>query len=138
MNTSQFKIGDKLYKHGSFVGVLEYVITDIYDNSMELECLSCRDHANCKLVVTFHRGKIIFKKMLNNPDEAYWHNSSDPKSVNFYASYKEYAHKVSAISIGKSISKIEKLKKELAYEERQKESYIKWLKELDEKGYPKV
>ena len=135
MNINQFKVGDNLYKHGSFVGVLEYVITDINSKTMELECLSCRDHENCKLTVKFHRGKIVFNSMLNNPGESYWHNSKDPKCVNFYTSYKEYAHKVSAISIGKSISKIEKLQKELIAAQKEKESYITWLKELDIKGY---
>ena len=135
MNIKQFKIGDNLYKHGSFVGAIKYKITSISENSMDLECLSCVGHENCKLSVRFSRGKIIFNSMLNNSNESHWHSSIEPKSMYFYPTYKEYAHGVSAISIGNSISKIKKLEKELAGELKQKESYINWLKELDVKGY---
>ena len=130
MKITDFKIGDNLYKHGSFVGVIKYVITAINEDVMQLECLSCRDHDNCKITVKFKRGKIVFNSMLNNPNEYFWHDSNEQKSINFYRSYDEYAHKVSAISIGKQINIIKKAEKMIKDAEREKEKYINWLKTL--------
>jgi len=137
MKIKNLKVGDNLYKHGTFVGAIKYVITSIdYDlNHIELECLSCSDHPNCKLVAHVHGGNIVFKKMLNNPDQEYWHKSESKKEQCFYRSYKEYAHCVSAISIGESITKIKEYEKALERLKKEKQSYIDWLKKLDEKGY---
>lgn len=78
----KIKKGDIFYSYASFT-TLKYVINDILetnndDDSAEIlyiaECLSCKNHPNCKIAFRLNgQGNLQFSHMLNNFSEQIWH-----------------------------------------------------------------
>ena len=96
MNNTKFKIGDKIYRFGSFQHFFTYEIFDIIKSEksgifLHLRCEACRDHTPCEVEVCPSKEKqacgkeFVFIRMLNNYDnedcdpQTYWHNEDDGK-----------------------------------------------------------
>ena len=80
---SKLKIGDNLYRYTG-VSIMEYKVTAIVKREVgtlyEVECLSCRDHEACVLLLVASKSNFGFRfvDMVGDNNQEYWHTDNDP------------------------------------------------------------
>ena len=82
----KLQINDELYNYQALKGIFTYIVCGVrdYGDSVlyEIECQECRDHDNCRLLVSQIDNQKRFKyvSMINEDEENeqyYWHSTDD-------------------------------------------------------------
>ena len=82
----KLQINDELYNYQALKGIFTYIVLGVrdYGDSIlyEIECQECKDHANCRLLVSQIDNQKRFKyvSMINEDEDNeqyYWHSLDD-------------------------------------------------------------
>ena len=79
----KLQINDELYNYQALKGIFTYIVRGVRDSILyEIECQECKDHANCRLLVSQIDNQKRFKyvSMINEDEDNeqyYWHSLDD-------------------------------------------------------------
>lgn len=80
----KLQINDKLYNYQSLKGIFTYIVIGVRDYGesvlYEVECQNCKDHDNCRLLVSQvdNEKRFRYVTMINEDEENeqyYWHST---------------------------------------------------------------